>query len=52
MLFLALTTVGFSQNVDLENVGGFIGRGRPLKISGAVSANSIFYDSNQNSGRA
>ncbi|WP_232505665.1 outer membrane beta-barrel family protein [Flavobacterium crassostreae] len=52
MLFLAMTTVGFSQNVDLENIGGFIGRGKPLKISGAVSANSIFYDSNQSSGRA
>ncbi|MDG2431392.1 hypothetical protein [Flavobacterium sp.] len=52
LLLLAVTSVGFSQNVDLENLGDFIGRGKPLKISGAFSANSIFYDSNQNSGRA
>ena len=40
-----------AQNVDLDNLGSFIGKGKPLKISGGFSANSIFYNSNQESGR-
>ena len=46
-----ITTISFSQNVDLDNLGGFIGKGKPLKISGGFSANSIFYNSNQGSSR-
>lgn len=50
LLFL-ITTTSFSQNVDLDNLGGFIGKGKPLKISGGFSANSVFYNSSQDSGR-
>jgi len=38
----------YSQNIDFENVL----TGSPLKISGAVNANSVYYNSNQNNGRA
>ena len=40
-----------SQNVDLDNLDGFIGKGKPFKVSGAIAANSIFYNSSQASGR-
>ena len=46
LFFCALLTVQ-AQNVDI----GSIGKGSPLKISGGVSANGIFYNSNQESGR-
>lgn len=47
-----ITTICFSQKVDLENIGGFIGKGKPLKISGEIAANNVFFNSNQNNGRA
>lgn len=37
-----------SQQLDFENIG----RGRPFKISGNVAANTVFYNSNQNSARS
>ncbi|WP_298778389.1 hypothetical protein [uncultured Polaribacter sp.] len=51
VLLYLITTTSFCQNVDLENLGGFIGKGKPLKISGGIAANSIFYNSNQDTGR-
>jgi hypothetical protein len=51
IMLLCISTLSFSQNVDLDNLGGFIGKGKPLKISGGFSANSIFYNSSQDSGR-
>ncbi len=36
-----------AQNIDLATIG----KGNALKLSGAVSTNSIFYNSNQNTGR-
>ncbi len=36
-----------AQNVDV----GAIGKGKAFKVSGGISANSIFYNSNQDSGR-
>ena len=44
---LLLSVVLFSQNVNLEQVV----TGKPFKVNGSVSANTIFFNSNQESGR-
>ena len=48
ILLCLITTVCFAQDVDLENIGGFIGKGKPLKISGEIAVNNVFFNSNQN----
>lgn len=43
-----------AQNIDLENIGGQVQqtlKKNPIKISGGVSASSIFYNSNVNDSR-
>ncbi|SEB52308.1 hypothetical protein SAMN04489761_1202 [Tenacibaculum sp. MAR_2009_124] len=37
-----------AQQLDLGNIG----RGKPIKISGNVAANTVYYNSNQNSARS
>ncbi len=37
----------FSQSIDFENVG----KSKPIQVNGVVSANGVFYDSNQNTNR-
>ncbi|MDY3345639.1 hypothetical protein PG326_10365 [Riemerella anatipestifer] len=55
ILFLVLFFVtSYSQEVDLENIGKRTReelKKNPFKISGGISANSVFYNSNVYSGR-
>ncbi|WP_440880858.1 hypothetical protein [Tenacibaculum sp. C7A-26P2] len=37
-----------AQQIDFGNIG----RGKPFKVSGTVAANTVYYNSNQNSARA
>ena len=46
-LFLLISLVGYTQNIDIENVG----KAKPIQVSGMVSANGVYYDSNQNNNR-
>ncbi len=48
IFILVITQCIQAQNVDFENLV----QGKALKVSGAIAANSIFYNSNQNSARA
>ena len=50
MALVLYTSLLNAQNVDLERPFG-IGKGKAFKLSGSISANSIFYNSNQNTGR-
>lgn len=55
MLLMGTFTFGSAQEVDLENLGKRTLeelKKNPFKISGGVSANSVFYSSNVYSGRA
>ncbi len=47
LLYLLCVTITAAQNIDI----GTIGKGQALKLSGGISTNSIFYTSNQNTGR-
>ncbi|MDY0779357.1 hypothetical protein [Tenacibaculum sp. IB213877] len=38
----------YSQQIDFGNIG----RGKPFKVSGNIAANSVFYNSSQNTARA
>ncbi|MDR0891523.1 MAG: hypothetical protein LBN24_02815 [Mediterranea sp.] len=53
-LFTALLAWGvsfaYSQQVDIENLKN-IGKNKPLTVTGGLSAGSIFYDGNAQSGR-
>lgn len=55
VLFVIGCTVNLqAQNIDLENIGGQVQqtlKKNPVKISGGVSASSIFYNSNVNDNR-
>ncbi|CAL2094957.1 conserved hypothetical protein [Tenacibaculum sp. 190524A05c] len=37
-----------AQQIDFDNIG----RGKPIKISGNIAANTVFYSSNQNNARS
>lgn len=55
LLFVSVGTIYKAQEVDLENLGKRTMeelKKNPFKISGGVSANSVFYSSNVYSGRA
>ncbi|MFD0962905.1 hypothetical protein [Pseudofulvibacter geojedonensis] len=41
------TTIAYGQNIDFESFG----KGKALKVSGGISANSVFYNANQQTGR-
>ncbi len=47
MVFLSATAFIQAQSVDI----GAIGKGKPLKINGGVSANTVFFNSNTESSR-
>lgn len=55
LCFLLFTTSMQAQQVDLENVGkdfkGKLKDKKPIKITGGISANSIFYKGNAGTGR-
>ncbi|MDC1162109.1 hypothetical protein OAT18_01570 [Tenacibaculum sp.] len=49
---LVLVSLVCIQNTVAQQLDfGNIGRGKPFKVSGSVAANSVFYNSNQNSAR-
>ncbi|WP_326983261.1 hypothetical protein VUJ46_01565 [Chryseobacterium sp. MYb264] len=55
LFFMSAFAIGHAQEVDLENIGKRTMdelKKNPFKISGGVSANSVFYSSNVYSGRA
>jgi len=55
VFFTSVFTLNNAQEVDLENIGKRTMeelKKNPFKISGGVSANSVFYNSNVYSGRA
>ncbi len=47
LLLLIIPTIGFSQSIDFETIT----KSKPVKISGVISANSVFYNSKQNNSR-
>nr|WP_315033183.1 hypothetical protein [uncultured Chryseobacterium sp.] len=55
VLLIMMSTLSKAQEVDLENIGKRTIdelKKKPFKISGGISANSVFYSSNVYSGRA
>ncbi|GAA4273193.1 hypothetical protein GCM10022258_24870 [Aquimarina gracilis] len=42
-----VSTLATAQNIDFEDVG----KAKPIKVSGEVSASGVYYNSNQNSDR-
>ncbi len=44
---MLISAVAFAQNIDIENVG----KAKPVKVTGVISANGVYYDSNQNTNR-
>ncbi|GAA4275001.1 hypothetical protein GCM10022258_42970 [Aquimarina gracilis] len=42
-----VSTLATAQNIDFESVG----KAKPIKVSGEVSASGVYYNSNQNSNR-
>ncbi|MEW7279193.1 hypothetical protein ABW636_11425 [Aquimarina sp. 2201CG1-2-11] len=47
LFFMLVSIIGYSQNIDIENVG----KAKPIKVSGVISANGVYYDANQNNNR-
>lgn len=45
---MLISLVGNAQSIDIESVG----KAKPIKVSGVVSANGVYYNSNQNNNRA
>ncbi|WP_299314711.1 hypothetical protein [uncultured Aquimarina sp.] len=49
-LFLFLPVFSFSQNIDNQYITNII-KGDPFKVSGQISANSVYYNANRDSNR-
>ncbi|MDG3584159.1 hypothetical protein OSR52_17510, partial [Galbibacter sp. CMA-7] len=47
ILLLSVAGISMAQSVDLEQFG----QEKPLKVTGNIAANSVYYNSNQNSAR-
>ncbi len=45
--FICISYLSYSQNINVETIG----KAKPLKISGSVSANGVFYESNEQTNR-
>ena len=45
--WLFVASITQAQNIDI----GSVGKGKPFKISGGLTANSVFYNSSQESSR-
>ncbi|WP_271783727.1 hypothetical protein [Aquimarina algiphila] len=50
-LFLMFPIFSFSQNIDNQSITNII-KSKPVEINGQISANSIYYNANKNSGRS
>jgi hypothetical protein len=48
---LVLPVCLFGQQVDLANLKGFFGKGKPLKLNGGLNASSVFHNGTESSGR-
>lgn len=54
LICIALINVSLyaqAQDIDLANMKGLFGKGKPLKVNGGVNASSVFHDGSNNSGR-
>lgn len=49
-LFLFLPIFSFSQNIDNQYITNVL-KGNPFKVSGQISANSVYYNANRDSNR-
>ena len=47
LLILVLSSNCYSQSIDIANLG----KAKPLKVSGAISASGVYYNSNQKNNR-
>ncbi|WP_103867293.1 hypothetical protein [Aquimarina sp. I32.4] len=47
LLLTLISFTGYTQSIDIESVG----KAKPIKVSGVISANGVYYTSNQNNNR-
>ncbi|SHM73736.1 hypothetical protein SAMN05444266_110169 [Chitinophaga jiangningensis] len=51
MLCLLCPLPLWAQQIDLEHIGDFFGKGQPLKVYGGISANTIYHAGGMENGR-